>query len=78
MTEEQVYLMLKRIKTAEPEFTEYLKELSKENYNKWLQSGTGMNDVCKGYAICVDKLILSFEQCDKEQAKAPTNEQAFY
>jgi hypothetical protein len=78
MTDEQVYLMLKRIKTAEPDFMEYLKELSHDNYNKWLQSGSGLNDICKGYAICVDKLIASFEQCDKEQIQTPANEQAFY
>ena len=78
MTDEQVNLMLKRIKTAEPEIIEYLQELHKNNYEKWVSSSQQMNDIHKGYAICVDSLIKSFEQCDKEVVTKPANEQAFY
>ena len=77
MTDEQVLLMMKRIKTAEPELMDYLESLSRENYKKWVNSNSSANDICKGYAICVDSLIMLIRNCDKEVATSD-NSQAFF
>lgn len=43
---------------------EYLASLSMDNYEAFKGSGSGMNDIHKGYAIAIDALISSFASCD--------------
>ena len=46
------------------EFIEYLKKLSKDNYEAFKQANPQMNDIHKGYALAIDNLIKVFETCD--------------
>jgi len=46
------------------EFIEYLKKLSKDNYEAFKQANSQMNDIHKGYALAIDNLIKVFETCD--------------
>ena len=65
MSNEQILAMLYRIKQTEDgvEFIEYLKELSKANYEEFKSCRSENNDVVKGIAIAYDGLIKVFEKC---------------
>jgi hypothetical protein len=69
---ESVKKLLKRIRISKmiegdgEQFMEYLQELSLQNYQAFKEEGAEMNDVHKGYALCVDFLLESFANCDKE------------
>jgi hypothetical protein len=64
--------LLKRIKSNAmldgdyDDLMEYLKELSEDNYKAFKNHGAEMNDIHKGYALCVDFIIECFANCDKE------------
>jgi hypothetical protein len=68
---EQEKIMLNSLKTSAygPEFLEYLKKMQDENFAAFRASNSEMNDIHKGFAICVDKLLNAFRQCDKEVVK---------
>lgn len=72
-TEIEINAMLKRIKTSPDglDFIDYLKTLSQDNYLAFREGNSNLEKVYKGYAICVDKLIEAFEQCDNEVKKEP-------
>jgi hypothetical protein len=69
MDSAQVKAMLKRIKLSEPEFIEYLTDLSKQNYEAFKNDPSELNDIHKGYAMAIDKLTESFTECEKEEVK---------
>lgn len=70
--DESTLKLIKRIKHSQmidgdgQEFVEYLSKLSHENYEAFKRHGADMNDIHKGYALCVDFLIETFANCDKE------------
>lgn len=73
---EQIELLLKRIKLSDdgPQFVDYLRALSEENYLMWKKS-TGEDVFIKqGYAIAIDSLIQSFANCSVEKV----NEQSLF
>ena len=82
MTEESVKKLIKRIKTDSTidgdgqDFIEYLHKLSLDNYEAFKKPGSELNDIHKGYALCVDFLIESFANCDKETQKTEQDELA--
>jgi hypothetical protein len=82
MTEEAVTKLIKRIKTDSTidgdgqEFIDYLHKLSKDNYEAFKAQATDMNDIHKGYALCVDFLIESFANCDYKVEKTEQDELA--
>lgn len=69
---ESTLKLLKRIKTDSmmggdgQEFMQYLDQLARENYEAWKRHPAEMNDIHKGYALCVDFLTETFANCDKE------------
>ncbi len=71
MSEEQVLLLFKKLEKL-PEGVDllsYLRQLSKDNYNSFKKSDSNMNDIHKGYALCVDSIIRLFENCSRKQSK---------
>ena len=70
--DERINKLLKRIRTDSTipgdgeEFIEYLQTLSKDNYESFKSHPAEMNDVHKGYALCVDFLLDCFANCDKQ------------
>ena len=68
--------LFKRIKTNSmisgdyEELISYLGELSQDNYKAFKSHGAEMNDIHKGYALCVDFLIECFANCDKVVVKS--------
>lgn len=63
---EQILIALRNIKTS-PDgetFIAYLKELSLQNYTAFKSNGEEMNELHKGYAQALDKLIDNFQECD--------------
>jgi len=69
MDREKVLGILHRIKKSPewPEFEEYLQNLSKHNYERFKRDLNGDDRIYKGYAIAIDNLMQSFEECDKPQ-----------
>lgn len=63
--EESVLKLLDRIKKTQDgkELIEYLNELSAMNYRVFKKSSPDTDEFCKGYAVCVDSIIESFENC---------------
>lgn len=76
--EEKLIKMLSRIKKSPdgPELIEYLEELSADNYRAFKNGPHDRDALCKGYAIAIDSLIKSFQNCDQEKEKDPLAEQA--
>lgn len=78
--DEKVLKLLRRIKGDSMisgdsvEFVEYLEKLSFDNYEAFKTHGAEMNDIHKGYALCVDFIIESFANCDKEISKTTQDE----
>lgn len=74
--------LLRRIKTDSmvpgdgQQFMEYLDSLSRQNYEAFKSHPTEMNDIHKGYALCVDFLTQSFANCEKEYEKSEQDELA--
>jgi hypothetical protein len=64
MDNNQIYSLIKRIKQTQDglDFIEYLKELSKNNYEEFKVCDNKHNDVVKGIAIAYDSLIKVFEK----------------
>jgi hypothetical protein len=62
MDNNQIYSLIKRIKQTQDglDFIEYLKELSKNNYEEFKVCDNKHNDVVKGIAIAYDSLIKVF------------------
>jgi hypothetical protein len=71
-TDESTLKLLKRIKHDEMisgdfgQLVEYFQKLSKENYECFKTHPAEMNDIHKGYALCIDFLLESFANCEKE------------
>lgn len=80
--DEQTAKLLKRIKSNamvsgdSVQYMEYLEKLSKDNYNAFKSHGAEMNDIHKGYALCVDFIIESFANCEKEAVKTEQDDLA--
>jgi hypothetical protein len=74
MTEqdESTLKLLKRIKTDSmisgdsEQLVEYFQKLSSQNYDAFKTHSSDMNDIHKGYALCIDFLLESFANCEKE------------
>lgn len=68
--------MLLRIKLSQegPEFIEYLKDLSKDNYESFKRSAPELDEYHKGYAYAIDSLLECFEQCSKGQVNQELND----
>lgn len=70
--DESTLKLIKRIKHDQTiagdgqQFMEYLDELSRQNYEAFKKHSEDMNDIHKGYALCVDFLIETFANCEKE------------
>lgn len=47
------------------DFLNYLKELSKDNYEGFKKASQEMNDVHKGRALALDSLIALFDNCEQ-------------
>ena len=64
MDNKQIYSLIKRIKQTQDglDFIEYLKELSKNNYEEFKVCDNKHNDIVKGIAIAYDSLIKVFEK----------------
>jgi hypothetical protein len=64
MDNKQIYSLIKRIKQTQDglDFIEYLKEMSKINYEEFKSCDSSHNDVVKGIAIAYDSLIKVFEK----------------
>lgn len=60
--DESTRKMLQRIAQAEPEFIALLKNLRDENYAAFLAADTNLNDVHKGFGLCLKKLLLMFSK----------------
>lgn len=75
MTEEQVLSLFKRMKTGEdgPQFVEYLKTISEENYKRWKVSDGNEVFVHQGYALAVDSLLTILAECTKERQVPPSS-----
>jgi hypothetical protein len=79
---ETVAKLFKRIKTDSmisgdyEVLKEYLETLSRQNYEAFKRHGVEMNDIHKGYALCVDFILESFANCDKEQIKTEQDDLA--
>ncbi len=60
---EQVRGMLNRLMLSEegPDFLDYLKDLSEDNYKSFKTDTQEMNEIHKGYAIAIDSLIMALE-----------------
>lgn len=71
MADEQVLLMFRRLFLSQDgkDFMLYLAMLSEDNYNSFKNSDSTMNDIHKGYALCIDNIIRLFENCNKEVPK---------
>ena len=73
---EQKLKLFKRIKSNAmvdgdfDEFMDYLGQLSADNYKAFKAHGAEMNDIHKGYALCVDFIIECFANCDKVAVKS--------
>ena len=82
LSDEEVKKLLKRMKHDQivegdgKQFMEYLAQLSFENYEAFKTHTVEMNDIHKGYALCVDFLIESFANCEKEAVKTEQDELA--
>lgn len=65
MDNTQIKSLLNRIKQTQDglDFIEYLKELSKLNYEEFKVCDSRHNDVVKGIAIAYDTLIKVFDNC---------------
>lgn len=65
--DEDILKLVGRIKaTADGlDFLEYLKTLSRENYQAFKKDGQAMNDIHKGYAVAIDALVETFENCEE-------------
>lgn len=63
--DEKILKLLDRLKKTQDgkELLEYLEELSKMNYKIFKKSSPDTDEFCKGYAVAVDSLIESFENC---------------
>jgi len=68
---EKVALMFKRLKAGPDgeDWVAYLETLASDNHKAFLNSASHMNDIHKGYGICVDNLLKIFANCDKERVK---------
>ena len=49
----------------------YFQDLSEENYQSFKKSDSEMNDIHKGYALCIDNLSQVFEACLEEDKQKP-------
>ena len=51
---------------------EYFQELSDDNYESFKRSDSSMNDIHKGYALCIDNLIEVFKSYNKTNENKTT------
>ena len=71
MDNESTLKLIARIKHSKmiegdgQQFIDYLKDLSKDNYEAYKIHPAEMNDIHKGYAQCVDFLLECFANCEK-------------
>jgi len=68
MLDDQRLRLISRLNASQDgiDFLEYLKDLSRDNYEAWKKDPAVTNDVHKGYAQAYDNLIMLFENCDTE------------
>lgn len=64
---EDILKMIGRIKATSDgtDFLNYLKELSRDNYEGFKKAPQEMNDVHKGRALALDSLITLFDNCEQ-------------
>ena len=48
---------------------EYFTQLSEDNYESFKNSESKMNDIHKGYALCVDNIMQVFGACNDDKQK---------
>jgi len=80
MDNNQIQALLYRIKQTQDglDFIDYLKSLSKGNYEEFKVCDSKYNDVVKGYALAYDTLIKVFDNCtDKVIQKEESEINAF-
>lgn len=63
--------LLKRIKTSSDghDLIAWFTVLEAENFATFRVCDSNLNDIHKGFAICIDKILEAFRQCDKEEIK---------
>jgi hypothetical protein len=63
---DQILYVASRIKREGDgiEFINYLKDMSERNYKAWKCCSVEFNEIHKGQAIILDKLLDLFEKCD--------------
>ena len=73
---DNIVSLLSRIRETQDgqDFIDYLKRLSKDNYEAFKKDPSGLNDVHKGYGIAIDSLIDSLEK-STERKNIPKEEQ---
>jgi len=80
MDNKQTQALLYRIKQTQDglDFIEYIKDLSKNNYEEFKVCDSKYNDVVKGMALAYDNLIKVFDICtDKVIQKEDSEINAF-
>lgn len=64
--DESILKVIARIKVSSDgdDFLNYLKQLSRDNYDGFKRASAEMNDIHKGRALALDALIHLFECCE--------------
>lgn len=67
--DERTKLMLKRVKSSPDgaDLIEWLETIEKDNFISFRGADSKLNDVHKGIAICIDRILKAFRQCDKKE-----------
>lgn len=73
--DESILKVIARIKVSQDgdDFLNYLKQLSKDNYDGFKRASTEMNDIHKGRALALDALINLFENCELKLQDSTSN-----